>query len=159
MRPRRRCCWGAILWGISALGCLKSSAPATIPPDKIGSAPAAWGINTLAYRLPQNGTFFACDPDCAAHTDRTPWELDRQFLDLVARSGAALFISVDPRTITPEQKAAFRAAMLVALSGGTPGGSEPLDWLHTTAPRVWRFGGERVTYRWEDPAGTSPLRA
>ena len=117
------------------------------------------GINTLAYRLPQNGTFFACDPDCAAHTDRTPWELDRQFLDLVARSGAALFISVDPRTITPEQKAAFRAAMLVALSGGTPGGSEPLDWLHTTAPRVWRFGGERVTYRWEDPAGTSPLRA
>ncbi len=116
------------------------------------------GINTLAFRLPQHGTFFASDPDCAAHTDQTPWEFDRQFLDLVARSGAALFISVDPRTIQPEQKAAFKAAMRTALSGGSPGRSEPLDWLHTTAPRVWRFGQEKVTYHWEEPAGAHPLR-
>ena len=116
------------------------------------------GINTLAYRLPQHGAFFASDPDCAAHTERTPWELDRQYLDLVARSGAALFISVDPRTISPEQKAAFRAAMQLALSGGTPGGCEPLDWLHTTAPRVWRFGDEKVMYHWEEPIGAYPLR-
>ena len=116
------------------------------------------GINTLAYRLPQQGTFFSSDPDCAAHTDKTPWEFDRQYLDLVARSGAALFVSVDPRTIQTEQKAAFRAAMQTALSGGAPGGCEPLDWLHTTAPRRWRLGGETVTYRWEEPAGAWPLR-
>ena len=116
------------------------------------------GVNTLAYRLPQNGTFFACDADCAAHTGQTPWEFDRQYLDLVARSGTALFVSVDPRTIQPEQKNAFRAAMQTALSGGTPGGCEPLDWLHTTAPREWRFGKEKITYHWEEPAGASPLR-
>lgn len=116
------------------------------------------GVNTLAYRMPQNGAFFAIDPDCAAHTDQTPWELDRQFLDVVSRSGAALFISVDPRTITPEQKAAFRAAMQIALSGGAPGGSEPTDWLHTTAPQAWRLGGETMNYRWEDSCGTSPFR-
>jgi alpha-galactosidase len=117
------------------------------------------GVNTLAYRLPQHDTFFRSDPDCAAHTERTPWELDRQFLDLVARSGTALFVSVDPRTVTAEQKAAYRAAMMLALSGGEPGGSEPLDWLHTTAPREWRFGSHRVTYRWEEGAGVIPLRA
>jgi alpha-galactosidase len=116
------------------------------------------GINTLAFRLPQHGTFFASDPDCAAHTDRTPWEFDRQFLDLVARSGTALFVSVDPRTIQPEQKSAFRAAMQTALSGGSPGGCEPLDWLHSTTPRVWRLGKEKVTYHWEEPAGANPLR-
>ncbi len=116
------------------------------------------GINTLAFRLPQHGTFFASDPDCAAHTGQTPWEFDRQYLDLVARSGTALFVSVDPRTIEPGQKAAFRAAMQTALSGGSPGGCEPLDWLHTTAPRVWRFGGEQVTYHWEEPAGADPRR-
>lgn len=116
------------------------------------------GVNTLAFRLPQQRTFFACDADCAAHTDQTPWEFDRQYLDLVARSGTALFISVDPRTIKPEQKSAFRAAMQTALSGGTLGGCEPLDWLHTTAPRVWCFGDERVTYHWEEPAGANPLR-
>jgi alpha-galactosidase len=116
------------------------------------------GINTLACRLPQSGTFFLCDPDCAAHTDRTPWEFDRQWLDLVARSGAALFVSVDPRTIQPEQKTAFRAAMLIALSGGSPGGCEPLDWLHTTAPQQWRFGNETVTCHWEESSGTDPFR-
>ena len=116
------------------------------------------GVNTLGYRLPQHGTFFACDADCAAHTEQTPWEFDRQYLDLVARSGTALFISVDPRTVQPEQKAAFRVAMQTALSGGAPGGCEPLDWLHTTAPRVWRMGDERVAYHWEEPAGANPQR-
>jgi alpha-galactosidase len=116
------------------------------------------GVNTLAFRLPQHGTFFSSDPDCAAHTDKTPWEFDHQYLDLVARSGAALFVSVDPRTIQPDQKAAFRAAMQTALSGGTPGGCEPLDWLHSTAPRVWRIGAETVNYRWEESSGAFPFK-
>jgi alpha-galactosidase len=116
------------------------------------------GVNTLAFRLPQNNTFFSSDPDCAAHTERTPWELDRQFLDLVAKSGTALFVSVDPRTVTADQKAAYRAAMLLALSGGVKGGVEPLDWLHTTAPREWRVGAKRETYRWEEGTGAIPLR-
>jgi alpha-galactosidase len=116
------------------------------------------GVNTLAFRLPQHGTFFSSDPDCAAHTDKTPWEFDRQYLDLVARSGAALFVSVDPRTVQPDQKAAFRAAMQTALSGGTPGGCEPLDWLHSTAPRVWRIGAETVNYRWEESSGAFPFK-
>lgn len=90
--------------------------------------------------------------------DKTPWERDRQFLDLVARGGTALFVSVDPRTIRPDQKAAFRAAMQTALSGGEPGGAEPLDWLHTTSPRTWRLGSETVTYDWEEPTGANPMR-
>ena len=85
-------------------------------------------------------------------------EFDRQFLDLVARSGTALFVSADPSTITPEQKKAFRTAMQTALSGGTPGGCEPLDWLHTTTPREWRIGTEKVSYHWEEAAGANPLR-
>ncbi len=116
------------------------------------------GVNTLAFRLPQHGAFFASDPDCAAHTEKTPWELDRQFLDLVARSGTALFVSADPGKVTAEQKAAFAAAMQTALSGGTPGGCEPLDWLHTTTPKTWRIGKETVTYAWEEPTGALPFR-
>jgi alpha-galactosidase len=116
------------------------------------------GVNTLAYRLPQNGTFFSCDADCAAHTERTPWEYDRQFLDLVARSGTALFVSVDPRTVTADQKNAFRAAMQTALSGGATGGCEPLDWIHTTAPRTWRLGAEVHAYHWDEPGGADPRR-
>jgi alpha-galactosidase len=116
------------------------------------------GINTLAFRLPQHQTFFITDADCVAHTDRTPWEFDRQFLDLVARSGTALFVSVDPRKVTPEQQAGFRHAMRTALSGGEPGGAEPLDWLETTCPRTWRLGSKTVTYHWEEPSGAFPFR-
>jgi len=116
------------------------------------------GINTLAYRLPQHGTFFLSDADCAAHTEKTPWALDRQFLDLVAKSGTALFVSVNPETVTPEQKQAFRDAMQLALSGGMRGGCEALDWLHTTTPREWKFGNETVTYQWDEPSGALPLR-
>jgi alpha-galactosidase len=116
------------------------------------------GVNTLAFRLPQHRTFFLSDADCVAHTAKTPWEFDRQFLDLVSRSGTALFVSTDPREVTSEQKAAFRGAMQTALSGGDPGGVEPLDWLHTTCPRTWRFGSETVTYHWEEPSGAYPSR-
>lgn len=116
------------------------------------------GVNALAYRLPQNKTFFTCDPDCAAHTEQTPWEYDRQYLDLVARSRTALFISVDPRTIQADQKDAFKNALQTALSGGALGGCEPLDWLHPTTPRQWRIGAETVTYSWEEPAGANPMR-
>lgn len=115
------------------------------------------GINTLAFRLPQNRTFFASDPDCAAHTSRTPWNLDRQFLDLVARSGTALFVSVDPRTITAAQGDAYRAAMQLALSGGS-GRCEPLDWLDTTSPRRWKFGDGEAEYGWDEGYGANPLR-
>lgn len=117
------------------------------------------GVNTLAYRLPQHGAFFVNDADCAAHTEYTPWEFDRQFLELVARSGTALFISVDPRTIQTEQKIAFRAAVQTALSGTASGQCEALDWLHSTTPRSWRFGRERTAFHWEEAAGASPFRA
>lgn len=116
------------------------------------------GVNTLAYRLAQNGTFFVCDADCAAHTSATPWEWDSQYLDLVARSGTALFISADPRTVTAAQKAAFGAAVRTALSGGEKGGCEPLDWMETTAPRSWRIGGATAAFSWEQPFGAWPFR-
>ncbi|HVU18739.1 MAG TPA: hypothetical protein VHD32_17680 [Candidatus Didemnitutus sp.] len=117
------------------------------------------GINTLAYRLCQHGTFFQLDPDCVAHTAATPWELDQQFLDLVARSGCPLFVSVDPRTVTTEQTTAFRAAMQMALSGGNAKETEPIDWMNSTCPQTWRFGDTRKTYRWMEATGANPFRA
>jgi alpha-galactosidase len=117
------------------------------------------GINTLAFRLCQHNTFFATDADCAAHTARTPWAQDRQWLDLVARSGTPLFISVDPTTISPAQRNAFAQAIRISLDGGeAPGRVEPLDWMATTAPQHWRFGDREQVYDWSDPWGALPMR-
>ncbi|MFC8731071.1 hypothetical protein ACFT5B_01255 [Luteimicrobium sp. NPDC057192] len=111
------------------------------------------GVNALAFRLAQHGRFFAVDADCVPSTHATPWELNRQFLELVAASGTATFVSVDPATLTPEVEADLRRAAALAASGGVAGGVEPLDWQSIPTPRRWRVGGEERTYRWELPWG------
>ena len=116
------------------------------------------GPNTLAFRLPQHNSFFMLDADCTPHTPATPWEKNRQWLDLVARSGTALFISADPTGIPTEIRAGFGTAIQLALNGGVPGGVEPLDWLQTTAPERWRSGVETVHYDWSEAYGAFPLR-
>jgi alpha-galactosidase len=115
------------------------------------------GINTLAFRLPQHNAFFQYDADCVAHTPATPWEKDRQFLDLVARSGTPLFVSTDPTTIRPEVRCAMRQAMQLALSGGS-GELEPVDWLETTCPEVWRDREGEHRYSWDDCTGSWPVK-
>ncbi|MCX4514072.1 hypothetical protein OHA27_27855 [Streptomyces sp. NBC_01619] len=115
------------------------------------------GVNTLAFRMAQHGSFFTADADCVPCTPRTPWTMNRRFLDLVARSGTALFVSVDPKARTTETDADLRAALRLALDGGEPGGVEALDWLHTTAPRRWNSVGGIHEYTWSESAGVWPL--
>lgn len=111
------------------------------------------GVNTLAFRLAQHGSFFAVDADCMPVTAATPWQRNREFLDLVARSGTALFLSVDPTERTRSIDADLKAAVRIALDGGQSGGIEPLDWLHSTSPRRWRLGPAERDYRWLEPYG------
>lgn len=94
------------------------------------------GVNTLAFRMPQHNTFFAVDADCVGLTNIVPWEKNRQWLDVLARSGTPLFVSADPNAIGPEQHAALQEAFSLAATVQTP--AEPLDWLDTTCPRHWK---------------------
>ena len=120
------------------------------------------GVNTLAYRLPQNKTFFLMDADCVGITKGVPWELNRQWMDLVARSGSALFLSPSPAAIGPEQKAAIRDAFAIAAAGQTRARAK--DWLSQTTPEEWEFataGGkvfsERRHFRWCGRDGCDPF--
>ncbi len=119
------------------------------------------GINTLAYRLPQHGTFFAVDADCAGITGAIPWELNRQWLDLLARSGTSLFISPDPDAIGVAQKSAIAEAFSIAAAGSSEG--QPQDLLTETTPMQWEFrakGGEQQVspkdYDWYGAGGCNP---
>ena len=106
------------------------------------------GVNSLAFRAPQHGTFFAVDGDCAGQvsTDSVPWEKNRQWLDLLARSGTPLFVSFPRETVRPEQEAALRAA-LAAASRKLPIG-EPLDWQEHRTPSRWRLEGQETDFSW-----------
>lgn len=106
------------------------------------------GVNTLAFRLPQHGTFFAADADCVAVTKDIPWEMTRQWLDLVTRSGTPLFVSADPDVTGARERAALKEAF--AQAARRHPGAEPLDWMNTTTPARWQSEGRVVEYRWYD---------
>ena len=48
------------------------------------------GVNTLAFTLPMHGSFFAIDADCVGVTGEIHWELNRQWLWLLAESGVSV---------------------------------------------------------------------
>lgn len=114
------------------------------------------GVNGLAFRIAQHGRLFAIDADCIASTAATCWGSHRQILDLVARSGTALFVSVDPATRSDGVDADLAAALGIALDGGAPGGVEPLDWMRTSTPTEWRCGQEVRHYDWLPATGADP---
>lgn len=109
------------------------------------------GVNSLAFRLPQHGRFFIADADCVPHTPQTPWDRNREFLDVVARSGTALFLSIDPAARTDASDTDIAAAVHLALSGGAPGGIRPQDWMSTRTPTTWVTDDSTViTYNWDE---------
>jgi len=113
------------------------------------------GVNTLAFRAPQHGAFYAVDADCAPVTPQLPWDLAARWLDLVARSGTVLFVSPDPKSLNPETRSAIRRAFEAA-SRPQPV-AEPLDWMDTPTPGRWRIQGRLVQYDWYGPEGAAPF--
>jgi alpha-galactosidase len=104
------------------------------------------GVNTLAFRMPQHGTFFSHDADCVGITPDIPWSYNKQWLDVLANSGTPLFVSADATQLNSEQVEALREAFRIA-SKPIPV-AEPLDWMFSTCPSSWKIAGEVKVYDW-----------
>jgi alpha-galactosidase len=116
------------------------------------------GVNTLAFRLPQNGTFYTVDADLVGITEDIPWHFNQQWLDVLARSGAATMVSPGPPARGPEQRAALRAAFQMAAAGGIA--ARPIDWMESSTPERWQPGAQgsaELRYRWSGQQGASPF--
>ncbi len=109
------------------------------------------GVNTLAFRGPQHGAFYVADADCVPVTRGVPWSLNRQWLDLVARSGTTLFVSLEPQALGAEQRRDLKLAL--ALAAQPHPLAEPLDWQHTVYPVRWRLMDREKRYDWVGPDG------
>lgn len=109
------------------------------------------GVNSLAFRAAQQGAFYVADPDCAPVTTHVPWSLDRQWLDLVSRSGTMCFVSIAADALGAEQRRDVAAAL--ALAAAPQPVAEPLDWERTLCPSRWRLTGSERTYDWIPPEG------
>ena len=144
-RAIRQSAGDAVLIGCNTIGHL---AAGLVEAQRIGddtsgrewSRTRKMGVNTLAFRMAQHNTFFAADADCVPVTRDIPWNLTRQWLDLVARSGTALFVSADPAAVTRGAKA--RAQGRARRGGARARPGVPLDWMDTTTPERWRLDGK-----------------
>jgi alpha-galactosidase len=116
------------------------------------------GVNTLAFRLPQHGTFYTLDADLVGITEEVPWEFNRQWLEVLAQSGTATIVSAGPPARGQEQREALRQAFAMVAAGGAA--ARPLDWLETTTPERWQAGGKasgqkQWRYHWSGTEGAS----
>ena len=110
------------------------------------------GVNTLAFRLMQNGIFYTVDADCVCHAGRIDWALNREWLKLVADSGTALFLSTDPDLTGEEHLRDMLPAVALAAAGGRS--MRPVDWMENQDPDEYFADGESFTYRWYAEEGT-----
>lgn len=106
------------------------------------------GINAIGMRSIQDRTFFVVDADCCGLAARgaVPWDKNSQWLDLLARSGTALFVSWHRDLADTGFRAALSRAFRTAAVGAETG--EPLDWLDAKHPAHWRFADGEASYVW-----------
>lgn len=103
------------------------------------------GVNTLAFRLAQNGIFYMCDADCVGIVKgKIPWEKNSQWLHLLSYSNTPLFISCND-TITDEQRRDIRQAYKVF---NEPHSFKPVDIFDKKLPTQWLIDGKTQNYNW-----------
>ncbi len=109
------------------------------------------GVNTLAFRLPQHGTFFHIDADCVGVIGKIPWSKNRQWADVIVQSGTPLFVSVKPGILSPQEMEDMQQLMLEASEQKHH--KIPLDWQETDCPQVWAEGDDMAAYDWFEDEG------
>ena len=109
------------------------------------------GVNSLAFRGVQHGAFYVADPDCVGVTRAVPWDLNRQWLDLVARSGTMLSVSLAADALGAAERRDLKAALALAAEPAPLG--EPLDWQTSLYPARWRLRRAERRYDWTGADG------
>jgi alpha-galactosidase len=75
-----------------------------------------------------------------------PWNKNKQWMELLAKSSAPLFISAEPGSVGEEQKKFVRQSFNEAARAQPI--AEPLDWLTNPIPSKWRLDGQVVDFDW-----------
>ena len=100
------------------------------------------GVNTLAFRMPQNRAFYGADADCVGMMGRFPWENNRRWLQLLACSGSPLFLSIKPECLSEEQREDVHRALLWwnrVVDAGECATFRPIDWMESATPRLYEI--------------------
>ena len=110
-----------------------------------------YGVNSLAFRLIQNGAFYAVDADCVGITEKISWKMNRQWMDLLAHSASPLFVSCKPGVLSDGEFAEMAEAMRV--NSVQENRIRPVDWMENDTPMIWEIDGRIVEYNWYEELG------
>lgn len=110
-----------------------------------------YGVNTLAFRLPQHGTMYIADADCIGITEHIDWKMNYEWLKALAMSGTPMFISPDPKALDEEIIAQMKEAY--ARNSVQEDVMIPLDWMENVCPERWLLNGEEITFNWYPDEG------
>ena len=105
-----------------------------------------FGVNTLAFRMCQHRTFYFVDADCVGITENIPWEKNKQWLDVLAKSGTPLFVSIAENAFSDEVKHDITAAFKKADENKIV--SRPIDIIESTTPEKWKSVYGKDIYQW-----------
>lgn len=111
------------------------------------------GVNTLAFRLPQHGKFYEIDADCVGIDGGISWSMNKQWADVLAKSGTPLFISVRPNILDETEKQELHEILKVASKQEHH--VIPVDWEETTCPERWQDKDHDIDckYQWFEETG------
>lgn len=111
------------------------------------------GVNTLAFRLPQHGKFYEIDADCVGIDSGISWSMNKQWADVLAKSGTPLFISVRPNILDETEKQELHEILKVASKQEHH--VIPVDWEETTCPEHWQDKDHDIDckYQWFEETG------
>ena len=112
------------------------------------------GVNTLAFRLPQHRIFFDVDADCVGVMGNIPWSFNRQWADLIVKSGTSFFASVKPGVMTNEEEKEYE--LLLSEASEAKNRYIPMDWENNITPQTWQDGEKQVVYHWYAEMGEYP---
>lgn len=111
------------------------------------------GVNTLAFRLPQHDKFYEIDADCVGIDGGISWSMNKQWADVLAKSGTPLFISVRPNILDETEKQELHEILKVASKQEHH--VIPVDWEETTCPEHWQDKDHDIDckYQWFEETG------
>lgn len=112
------------------------------------------GINALAFRLCQHRTFFDADADCIGVAGAIPWTLNRQWAELLAKSGTSFLASIRPGILSDSEFAEMKRYF--ALGSRQTSVAVPLDWMGNTTPAHWELDGGKRRFDWYEEPGGAP---
>lgn len=105
------------------------------------------GVNTFAFRLCQNNTFYAADADCVGIIPgRIDKKLNMQWAELLSRSASPFFISSAYDSMNDEEKKKYKELYRYASFGKDK--CVVLDAEYNRYPSKYSINGEEINFDW-----------